>query len=173
MQLTRCWHVQTPLFLVSYAPMLPRILTQAVLLTDLTASQLDPTHIWYQIATVNLHIYPNCLIIGSACSHNWQNQCSNGNSAAMRGQTMTPIIGCLCKAYDGLNWYFIHHQQDGNDQIAHRIRSILQKNRAHSQSNIMNENFMRPYSPSANYEAKSKPCRTLPLLLIHSLHSHT
>lgn len=104
----------------------------------------------------------------------WQNQSSNGNYAAMRGQTTAPIIGCLCKAYDGLNWYFIH-QQDGNDVISDGTPNPFHPARkwAHSQSNIMNENFMHPYSPSANYEAKSKPCCTLPLLLIHSLHSHT
>lgn len=104
----------------------------------------------------------------------WQNQRSICNYAAMRGQTMAPIIGCLCKAYDGINWYFIL-QQDGNDVISDGTPNLFHPARkwAHSQSNIMNENFMHPYSPSANYETKSKPCCRLLLLLIHSLHSHT
>lgn len=51
----------------------------------------------------------------------WQKHGSNDNYVAMRGQTMPPIIGCLCKAYDGLNWYFIHPEWSCQYQMALQI----------------------------------------------------
>ncbi len=57
----------------------------------------------------------------------WQKHCNNDNYVAMRGQTMSPIIGCLCKACDGLIWYFIHPARVWQYQMARRIGSICCK----------------------------------------------
>lgn len=90
--------------------MLPRIVTQTVFAHRLTLDGIT--------TRTHTHLIPdsNCKLTDLSQLPNnrfglfphWQNQCSNGNSGAMRRQTMAPIIGCLCKAYDGLNWYFIH-----------------------------------------------------------------